>query len=186
MTVNANNLVWIDLEMTGLNPEKERIIEIATIVTDSQLNTIAEGPVFAVHQSDALLNEMDGWNTKQHNSSGLVARVKESTVTEAEAEAATLAFLSQYVPAGKSPMCGNTVYQDRRFLYRYMPKLEQFFHYRLVDVSTLKELSLRWAPRIYSGLQKESRHLALDDIRESIEELKYYREKLFNPDVLTG
>ena len=186
MTVNANNLIWIDLEMTGLSPEKERIIEIATIVTDSQLNTIAEGPVFAIHQSDELLSEMDGWNTKQHNSSGLVTRVKESTVTEAEAEAATLAFLSQYVPAGKSPMCGNTVYQDRRFLYRYMPNLEKFFHYRLLDVSTLKELSLRWAPRIYSGLQKESRHLALDDIRESIEELKYYREKLFNPDVLTG
>lgn len=184
MTTSTNNLIWIDMEMTGLDPEKERIIEIATIVTDSNLNLIAEGPVLAIHQPDELLQKMDSWNTKQHNSSGLVKRVKESTVTEAAAEELTLAFLREYVPAGKSPMCGNSVYQDRRFLYRYMPTLEKFFHYRLVDVSTLKELALRWAPRIYSGVKKESRHLALDDIRESIEELKYYREQLFNPDVM--
>jgi len=183
MTINANNLIWIDMEMTGLDPEKERIIEIATIVTDSQLNTIAEGPVLAVHQSENLLNAMDSWNTKQHHASGLVKRVQASIVTEAEAEAATLAFLKQYVPAGKSPMCGNSVHQDRRFLCRYMPDLERFFHYRLIDVSTLKELAARWAPRIYSGLQKDSKHLALSDIRDSIEELKYYREYLFNPEL---
>jgi len=184
MTYRTDNLIWIDLEMTGLNPEKERIIEMATIVTDSQLNVLAEGPVFAIHQSDDLLNGMDAWNTKQHNSSGLVTRVKNSVVSEAEAEAKTLEFLKQYVPAGKSPMCGNSVYQDRRFLYKYMPELERFFHYRLLDVSTLKELALRWAPRVYSGLQKDSKHLALDDIRDSVEELKYYRTHLFNPDVL--
>ncbi len=185
MTANSNNLIWIDMEMTGLNPEKERIIEMATIVTDSALNMIAEGPVLAIHQPDSLLETMDNWNTKQHNSSGLVKRVKESTITEEEAEQATLDFLRQYVPEGKSPMCGNSVYQDRRFLYRYMPELEKYFHYRLLDVSTLKELAQRWAPRVYSGFQKESKHLALDDIRESIEELKYYRGALFNPDILT-
>ncbi len=184
MTSSADNLIWIDLEMTGLDPEKERIIEIATIVTDSRLNVIAEGPVFAVHQSDELLNAMDSWNTRQHNSSGLVTRVKESNVTEAEAEAATIEFLKQYVPAGKSPMCGNSVHQDRRFLLKYMPQLEKYFHYRLLDVSTLKELALRWAPRVYNGLEKESKHLALDDIRDSIAELKYYRENLFNPENL--
>ncbi|MEO8401952.1 MAG: oligoribonuclease [Gammaproteobacteria bacterium] len=184
MAVSANNLIWIDMEMTGLDPAKERIIEIATIVTDSDLNLVAEGPVFAVHQSDELLQAMDSWNTRQHNSSGLVTRVKSSTVTEAEAEAATLEFLKQYVPAGKSPMCGNSIYQDRRFLYLYMPMLEKYFHYRLLDVSTLKELAQRWAPRVYSGVQKESKHLALDDIRESIEELKYYRGHLLNQDVL--
>ncbi len=183
MTAN-NNLIWIDMEMTGLNPDKERIIEIATIVTDSNLNTIAEGPVLAVHQPDELLNSMDSWNTKHHNASGLVKRVKESIVTETEAEELTLEFLRQYVTPGKSPMCGNSVHQDRRFLWRYMPKLESFFHYRLLDVSTLKELALRWSPRVYAGIQKESKHLALDDIRESIEELKYYREHLLNPSVL--
>jgi oligoribonuclease len=184
MMQSADNLIWIDLEMTGLYPEKDHIIEIATIVTDSRLNIVAEGPVFAIHQSDALLNGMDNWNTKQHHSSGLVARVKASLVTEAEAEQATLDFLRKYVPAGKSPMCGNTVYQDRRFLNRYMPELEKYFHYRLLDVSTLKELALRWAPRIYSGVVKESKHLALEDIRESIEELKYYRENLFVAEAL--
>ncbi|EKD54428.1 MAG: hypothetical protein ACD_60C00087G0040 [uncultured bacterium] len=181
---NTNNLIWIDMEMTGLNPEKDRIIEIATVVTDSELNVVAEGPVFAVHQPNELLQGMDSWNTKHHNASGLVARVKASHTTEIEAENATLDFLRQHIPAGKSPMCGNSVYQDRRFLYRYMPELEKYFHYRLLDVSTLKELALRWAPRVYSGVQKESKHLALDDIRESIEELKYYRAHLFNPDVL--
>src|SRR5579862_8562101 len=184
MTYNADNLIWIDLEMTGLDPEKERIIEMAAIVTDSQLNMIAESPVIAVHQSDDLLNGMDDWNTKQHNASGLVARVKESQISETQAEAMMLQFLKQYVPAGKSPMCGNTIYQDRRFLNRYMPELEKYFHYRLLDVSTLKELAQRWAPRVYAGLQKDSKHLALQDIRDSIEELKYYREHLFNPESL--
>lgn len=179
MTANAHNLIWIDLEMTGLNPDQDRIIEIATLVTDSDLKIIAEGPVFAIHQSDALLDSMDDWNTKQHGGSGLVKRVKESSVSEAEAEEATLTFLRKYVQAGKSPMCGNSVWQDRRFLTRYMPQLEKFFHYRLVDVSTIKELSLRWAPEVYNGVKKESRHLALDDIRESVEELRYYREHLF-------
>lgn len=185
MAANPNNLIWIDMEMTGLDPEKERIIEIATVVTDSHLNVIAEGPVFAVHQSDELLNKMDGWNTRQHNSSGLVKRVRESQMTEAEAERLTLEFLRQHVPAGKSPMCGNSIYQDRRFLYKYMPQLEKFFHYRLIDVSSMKELALRWAPKIYSGLEKESKHLALSDIYDSIEELKYYRRELFNNDVLS-
>jgi oligoribonuclease len=184
MTASANNLIWIDMEMSGLDPEKERIIEIATIVTDSQLNIIAEGPVYAIHQADELLDEMDSWNTKQHNGSGLVKRVKESTVTEAEAEAGTLEFLKKYVQAGKSPMCGSSVHQDRRFLTRYMPELERFFHYRLLDVSTLKELASRWASGVASGLHKDSKHLALSDIRDSIEELKYYREHLFNPDVM--
>lgn len=184
MSANAHHLIWIDLEMTGLNPEKDRIIEIATVVTDSNLNVVAEGPVFAIHQSDALLADMDEWNTSHHNSSGLVDRVKESVITEQKAEEATLAFLKQYVAEGKSPMCGNSVWQDRRFLARYMPNLEKYFHYRLVDVSTLKELALRWAPRIYNGLQKESRHLALDDIYDSIAELRYYREKLLNPNIM--
>lgn len=176
MAANPNHLIWIDLEMTGLNPEHDRIIEIATIVTDSDLNIIAEGPVFAVHQSDALLNGMDEWNTRQHNGSGLVTRVRESVIDEQKAQAATLAFLQQYVTPGKSPMCGNSVWQDRRFLAKYMPELEKFFHYRLVDVSTLKELALRWNPRVYNAVTKESKHLALDDIRDSINELRHYRE----------
>lgn len=186
MTFSADNLIWVDLEMTGLSPEKERIIEMATIVTDTHLNVLAEGPVIAIHQPDDLLNAMDAWNTKQHNSSGLVARVKASQVTEAAAEAVMLQFLKQYVPAGKSPLCGNTIYQDRRFLYRYMPELEKYFHYRLLDVSTLKELALRWAPRVYAGVKKESKHLALDDIRDSIEELKYYRTNLLNQEVINS
>lgn len=180
MTAKSDNLIWVDLEMTGLNPEINRIIEIATVVTDSQLNILAKGPVFAIRQSEDILNGMDSWNRKQHNSSGLIARVKASEIDEHEAEEKTLDFLKQYVKPQKSPMCGNSVYQDRRFLIKYMPTLEAYFHYRLLDVSTLKELAMRWAPKVYSGLAKESKHLALDDILESIEELKYYRANLFN------
>jgi oligoribonuclease len=178
MSANAHHLIWIDLEMTGLNPEQDRIIEIATAVTDSDLNVIAEGPVYAIHQADGLLDGMDDWNTKQHNQSGLVQRVKESCIDEKKAEAATLEFLKQYTLEGKSPMCGNSIWQDRRFLTRYMPELEKYFHYRMIDVSTLKELALRWAPKVYNGVQKESKHLAMDDIRDSIGELRYYREHL--------
>lgn len=179
MPMNAQNLIWIDLEMTGLNPEKDRIIEIAIIITDANLHVLAESPVFAIKQSDTLLDGMDEWCTKQHNASGLVARVKESVIDEQTAENALLDFVARYVPLGKSPMCGNSVWQDKRFLTRYMPKLEQYFHYRIIDVSTLKELALRWAPRIYNGFKKETTHRALDDIRDSIEELRYYREHLF-------
>lgn len=178
MSTNANNLIWIDLEMTGLNPERDRIIEMATIVTDSDLNLIAEGPVFAIHQSDELLNSMDEWNTKQHNGSGLVKRVQESCIDEEQAQALTLEFLKQHTVINKSPLCGNSIWQDRRFLAKYMPQLESYFHYRLIDVSTLKELALRWAPKVYDGFKKESTHLALDDIRDSISELRYYREHL--------
>lgn len=176
MTQDSNNLIWVDLEMTGLDPDKDLIIEIATIVTDKDLNILAQGPVLAVHQSDEVLAAMDEWNQTHHGQSGLIERVKASTVTEAEAEKITIDFLSQWVGAGESPMCGNSVGQDRRFMYRYMPKLEQFFHYRSIDVSTLKELTARWAPEVRKGFKKNGRHIALDDINESIEELKYYRE----------
>lgn len=176
MSVNANNLIWIDLEMTGLDPNKDRIIEMATVITDTDLHVLAEGPVFAIKQSDELLNQMDDWNTKHHTQSGLVARVKESLVSEAQAEADTLKFIQEFVPVGKSPLCGNSIWQDRRFLGNYMPLLEQYFHYRVIDVSTLKELAVRWAPKIYNGVKKESKHQALDDILESIEELRYYRK----------
>ena len=173
---HPDNLIWIDLEMTGLDPDNDVIIEIATIITDSQLKVLAEGPAIAVKQPDALLDGMDEWNTRQHNQSGLVQRVKDSVVSAAEAERITLEFVSQWVPAGRSPMCGNSICQDRRFLYRGMPNLEQFFHYRNLDVSTLKELAARWAPTVRDGFTKESSHLAMDDIRDSIAELQHYRE----------
>lgn len=172
----SSNLIWIDLEMTGLEPETDKIIEIATMVTDAQLNILAVGPVFAIHQSDELLAAMDEWNTRQHNASGLVERVKNTDVDEKKAEKETIAFLEQYIDKGKSPMCGNSICQDRRFLYRYMPELASYFHYRNLDVSTLKELVKRWKPKIMQGITKESKHLALDDIKDSIDELKYYRE----------
>jgi oligoribonuclease len=173
---NEFNLVWVDLEMTGLEPDTDRIIEIAVVVTDMHLNTIAEGPVFAIHQTDETMDKMDAWNKGTHGRSGLIERVKASTVTEEQAEAALIAFLKQFVPAGKSPMCGNTICQDRRFMARTMPKLESFFHYRNLDVSTLKELCRRWKPELVAGFKKHQKHTALADILESVEELKYYRE----------
>lgn len=175
MTPSAANLIWIDLEMTGLVPEQNRIIEIATIVTDSNLEVLAEGPMIAIHQSAADLAAMDDWNTRQHGQSGLTQRVRDSRVSEAEAEKQTVAFLSQWVPANKSPMCGNSICQDRRFLARWMPRLEAYFHYRNLDVSTLKELVKRWKPEAAKGLKKEGKHEALADILDSIEELKFYR-----------
>ncbi|MCL6690789.1 oligoribonuclease [Pseudomonas sp. R3.Fl] len=173
---NPQNLIWIDLEMTGLDPDRDVIIEMATIVTDSELNILAEGPVIAVHQSEETLAGMDEWNTRQHGQSGLTQRVRESDIDAAQAEAMTLAFLEKWVPKRASPICGNSICQDRRFLYRYMPKLEAWFHYRNLDVSTLKELAARWAPQVRDGFKKGNTHLALDDIRESIAELLYYRE----------
>lgn len=173
---NEMNLVWVDMEMTGLEPDTDRIIEIAVVVTDMQLNVLAEGPVFAIHQSDEVLDTMDAWNKGTHGRSGLIDRVKASTISEADAEKALIDFLRNFVPAGKSPMCGNTICQDRRFMVRGMPKLEAFFHYRNLDVSTLKELCRRWKPEIASGFKKHQKHTALADIIESIDELKYYRE----------
>ena len=181
VTKRDDNLVWLDLEMTGLDVNTDCIIEIATVVTDAELNVLAEGPVLAVKQSDAMLDGMDEWCTNTHTASGLVQRVRESHVTEFNAEAQTLEFLAEYVKPGKSPLCGNSIWQDRRFLAKYMPKLEAFFHYRLVDVSTFKELARRWSPKVYNGFQKESKHLALDDIYESIDELRYYREHIWHP-----
>ena len=173
---NEFNLVWLDMEMTGLDPDTDRIIEVAVVVTDSELNIIGEGPVFAIHQSDAALDGMDAWNKGTHGRSGLIERVKASTVSEQDAESALIEFLKPFVPAGKSPMCGNSICQDRRFMVRGMPKLEAFFHYRNLDVSTLKELCKRWKPELASGFKKHQKHTALADIIESIEELRYYRE----------
>ncbi|AIY40431.1 3'-to-5' oligoribonuclease [Collimonas arenae] len=173
---NEFNLIWVDMEMTGLDPDNDRIIEVAVVVTDPQLNILAEGPVFAIHQADEIMDGMDAWNKGTHGRSGLIERVKTSTVTENDAELALIEFLKKYVPNGKSPMCGNTICQDRRFMARGMPKLEAFFHYRNLDVSTLKELCRRWKPELASGFKKHQKHTALADILESIEELRYYRE----------
>ena len=175
-TTHPLNLIWIDLEMTGLNPLTERIIEIATVVTDSNLKVLAEGPSLVINQSDSLLAGMDEWNTRQHGGSGLTDRVRNSQITEAEAMQQTLDFLSHWVPKGQSPMCGNSIGQDRRFLVRYMPELEVFFHYRNLDVSTLKELMRRWRPDLEDGFSKKESHLAMDDVHDSIAELAYYRK----------
>lgn len=176
MAISENNLIWIDLEMTGLVPERDVIIEIATVITDSQLNILAQGPVLAITQPDEILEAMDEWNTTHHTRSGLVERIKSSHITTAEAQRQTLEFVRQWVPEGKSPICGNSIGQDRRFLARYMPQFESFFHYRNLDVSTLKELAARWKPELLEGFSKKGSHLALDDILESIDELKYYKE----------
>ena len=177
MAADQNNLAWVDLEMTGLDPDRDRIIEIAIVVTDSQLRTVAEGPVLAVHQPDSVLGAMDAWNTSTHARSGLVDRVRGSTLSEAAAEARMLAFVAEHVPAKTSPMCGNSICQDRRFLARWMPGLEAYFHYRNLDVSTLKELVRRWKPELAKGLTKQGKHEALADIYESIDELRYYRDR---------
>ena len=179
MAADENNLIWIDLEMTGLEPEVDRIIEIATLVTDQELNIIGQGPVIAIHQSDEALAAMDDWNQKHHGESGLIDRVKASQFTEADAISQTIEFLSQYVPKGASPMCGNSIGQDRRFLNKYMRELEDYFHYRNIDVSTIKELTKRWNPEIMKGFKKQNTHQALQDIQESIAELQYYRREVF-------
>jgi oligoribonuclease len=180
MSFSDQNLIWVDLEMTGLDPEQHKIIEIATIVTDSELNILAQGPVLAIHQSDQELEKMDDWCTNTHTNSGLVTRVKASDIDESEAIKQTITFLEEWVPKGKSPICGNSIGQDRRFLYKHMPLLEEYFHYRYVDVSTLKELTRRWKPEVLDGFEKTGSHLALDDIKESIAELKYYRSTIFS------
>ena len=180
MKQNKNNLIWIDLEMTGLDTVNDVIIEIATVVTDKDLNKLAEGPVIAIHQPQSLLDGMDEWNQSHHGSSGLIKRVQESEYSMAQAEAETIAFLEDYVPKGASPMCGNSICQDRRFMAREMPLLEDFFHYRNLDVSTLKELAMRWKPEVLEGYTKKGVHLAMDDILESIEELQYYRKTILS------
>ncbi|MDH2926969.1 oligoribonuclease [Lonepinella koalarum] len=182
MPQDKENLIWIDLEMTGLDPEQERIIEIATIITDKNLTILAEGPVLAVKQSDELLNKMSDWCVKTHTENGLIERVKISKLTERAAELQTLDFLNKWVPKGQSPICGNSVAQDKRFLFKYMPDLADYFHYRHLDVSTLKELARRWKPEVLAGFKKQNTHLALDDIRESIKELAYYREHFIKLD----
>jgi oligoribonuclease len=174
--IDEHNLIWVDMEMTGLNPDEDRVIEIATIITNSDLETLAEGPVIAIHQSDATLAAMDEWNTRQHGGSGLTQRVRDSVIDERGAATETLAFLKQWVPAGRSPMCGNSICQDRRFMARHLPELESYFHYRNLDVSSLKILAQRWRPDIVAGVKKSAAHLALDDIRDSIAELRHYRE----------
>ena len=179
MSLNDKNLIWIDLEMTGLDPDLHKIIEIATVVTDGELNVIAKGPVLAIYQPQAELDKMDDWCTNTHTKSGLADRVKASSISEQQAMQQTLDFLAEWVPKGVSPICGNSVGQDRRFLYRHMPELEQFFHYRTVDVSTIKELVRRWQPELLNGFKKQGSHLAMDDILESINELRYYRENVF-------
>lgn len=176
------NLVWLDCEMTGLNPEAERIIEIAVVVTGPNLESRTEGPVLVIHQTDAQLDQMDAWNKGTHGKSGLIDKVRASTLTEEQAQEQLIAFLSQYVPANKSPMCGNSIGQDRRFLVKYMPKLEAFFHYRNLDVSTLKELSKRWRPEVYASFKKQQRHTALADVHESIDELEHYRKHFLKLD----
>ena len=176
MAQNSNNLIWVDMEMTGLNPDSDRIIEVALVITDSQLNTIAEGPVLVVHQPDAVLDAMDKWNKSTHSKSGLIGKIKASRLSEPDVEAQMLEFLKQHVPAGVSPMCGNSICQDRRFMVRTMPQLEAYFHYRNLDVSTLKELAKRWKPEIAAGFTKDSKHEALSDIYDSIAELKHYRQ----------
>ncbi|MFC3873907.1 oligoribonuclease [Neisseria musculi] len=176
MTQNANNLCWLDMEMTGLNPNTDRIIEVAMIITDQDLNVLAQSEVYAVHQSDELLDNMDAWNTATHARTGLTQRVRESRLGEAEVEQRLLDFMSRWVPEKATPMCGNTIHQDRRFMVRYMPRLEAYFHYRNLDVSTLKELARRWHPAVYKGVVKKGSHQALDDILESIEEMRYYRD----------
>lgn len=179
MAQNQNNLVWIDLEMTGLNPDTDRIIEAAIVITDSHLETIAEAPVLVVHQPDSVLDAMDNWNKSTHGKSGLIDRVKASTLSEADVEAQMVAFMREYVPTRISPMCGNSICQDRRFLARWMPKFEDYFHYRNLDVSTIKELAKRWKPDMAKGVKKHGKHEALADIYESIEEMKHYREHFF-------
>lgn len=176
---NENNLVWLDLEMTGLDPEADTIIEIATVITNQQLEIVAEGPSLAIHVSDEILSNMNKWCRKTHKKSGLTERVRQSNISLQEAERLTLEFVQTYTFENTSPLCGNSIWQDRRFLYKYMPNLEAHFHYRLLDVSTLKILSSHWYPDVYNGISKDSKHLALDDAKESIEELKYYREKIF-------
>jgi oligoribonuclease len=182
-TRKNDRLVWVDMEMSGLLPETDRILEIAMIVTDGDLNIVAEGPVLVVHQEDAVLDRMDAWNKGTHSKSGLIDKVKASTLTEVDVEAACLAFLKQHVKSSISPMCGNTIHQDRRFMNRYMPNLEAYFHYRNIDVSTIKELCKRWQPEVAKGFSKQQAHTALADIIESVEELRYYREKLFIPTI---
>jgi len=180
MAQDPNNLLWIDMEMSGLNPDGDRVLEVAIVITDAQLNTVAEAPVKVVHQPDDVLDRMDSWNKSMHKKTGLIDKVKASKQNEAEVEAEMIAFLSQYIAASTSPMCGNSICQDRRFLARHMPRLEAFFHYRNLDVSTLKELAKRWKPGIMAGLTKQGKHEALADIYDSIEELKYYKERFLN------
>jgi oligoribonuclease len=181
MAADSNNLIWVDMEMSGLDPTIERVLEVAIVITDTQLNTVAEGPVIVVHQPAAVLDAMDAWNKSTHAKSGLIERVKASRLTEADADAQLVEFLKQHVPAGVSPLCGNSVHQDRRFMVKYLPAFEAYFHYRNLDVSTLKELMRRWKPELAAGMTKHGRHEALADVYESIDELKYYREHFLIP-----